>query len=202
MSLACNASQPPADEHIHRVRQCPGEGAGLTFSGFFDPLHNAVGQRSEDGTLHDFIEPQHASGHGSGEQAQHLTADIGQCLLERLPVLFGLGGGQHVQVGAVALHVPLGHCVRHQWRSSRRHFDRQLQTVQVRFGERAAKTVIQHPRQPRQPFGPWLSPQQFVKEPQVFERQLPDKPAQLPLAVILLELLHELLEHGTYVRMP
>ena len=156
MSLAGHAGQTPADQHVYGIGQGTGKGAGLPFASLSHSLHDAIGQRTQYGALHDSIEPQYPPRHGSGEQAQHLAAYIGQCLLERLPILIGLAHGQQAQVGAVALHLPLGHCLRQRPGTASGHFNRQVQTVQIGLREGAAKTVIQNPRQPRHASGPGL----------------------------------------------
>ena len=61
---------------------------------------------------------------------------------------------------------------------------------------------MQNTREPGDALGPWLVTQQLVEASQVFQPQMPDKPAKLTFAVVLPELLQKVLEAAVYAFVP
>ena len=61
---------------------------------------------------------------------------------------------------------------------------------------------MQNTREPGDALGPWLVTQQLVDASQVFKPQMPDKPTKLAFAMVLPELLQEMLEAAVYAFVP
>ena len=202
MSLGRHTRQAGTDQQVGAVGQCTGKVRALSLAGLLHALHKAVGQRAEDGGLHDCVEPQYTSGHGGGEHRQYFTAYVRQCLFESLPIQCRLASGQQAQVVTKPRCLPLSYSLGQWLRTACADFDIQFQTFQVRLGKRTAKSIMQNTREPGDALGPWLVTQQLVDASQVFKPQMPDKPTKLAFAMVLPELLQEMLEAAVYAFVP